>query len=87
MGLFRAGTVEHKLVLCIADIDPLVVPSAGVSARGRAGRRQGSLLSDSLAVGDVSDVGAPAAVGAGSDLLDSCVSPMHRGLERTAREG
>lgn len=68
VGLLRAGTVEHQLVLGIADIDPLVITSAGVSAGGGAVRRRASLLGDGLAVRNVSDVGALAAIRAGPDL-------------------
>lgn len=77
MGLLRASTVEHQLVLRIAHIDPLVVPGARVGAGSSAVRRRAALLGgDGLAVGDVADVGALAAVGAGSDLLGEglCVS-------------
>lgn len=71
VGLLGAGTVEDQLVLGVADVDVRVVVTARVSAGGRAvGRAARALrLGDVLAVGDGSDVGALAAVGAGSDGL------------------
>ena len=69
MGVVGAFTVEHQLVLRVADIDPLVIASAVVSPRSRAVRRLATLRGDGLAVGDVADVRALAALRAGSDLL------------------
>lgn len=72
VGLLRAGTVEDELVLGVADVDVGVVVTARVGAGGRAvGRAARALrLGRDLAVGDVSDVGALATVGAGSDGLE-----------------
>lgn len=74
VGLLWASTVENHLVLGVADVDALVVIGARVSARSRAvGRGAGALrLGDGLAVRDVSDVGALAAVRAGADGLEWC---------------
>ena len=71
VGLVRASTVEDQLVLGVADVDGAVAIRAGVSARGGAvGRAARALrLGNGLAVGDVSDVGALAAIRAGSDGL------------------
>lgn len=76
MGLLRASTIEHQMALRIADIDPLVIASARVCPGSRAVRRLTPLLGDGLAVRNVSDVGALAAVWAGSDLLVLHVSQM-----------
>jgi hypothetical protein len=72
VGLVRASTVEDQLVLGVADVDALVVGRARVSARGRAGGRgAGALrLGDGLAVRDGSNVGALAAIRAGSNGLE-----------------
>lgn len=70
MGLVRASTVEHQLVLSIADVDALEVGSASVSARSGAVGSAALRLGNGLAVGNVSNVGALAAVRAGSDGLE-----------------
>lgn len=71
MGLVRASTIKQQLVLCVADIDPLVISCAGVGSGSGAVRRLPSLRGDGLAVRNVSDIRAFAVVRAGSDLLDS----------------
>lgn len=80
MGLVGASTVEDQLVLGVADPDLRVVVGARVGAGGRAvGWAARALLlgGDGLAVGDVSDVGALAAVGAGSDGLEVVLGMIH----------
>lgn len=71
VGLLGASTVEDQLVLGVADVD-VRGGAAGVGAGGVAVSRAARALhlGSGLAVGDASDVGALAAVRAGSDGLD-----------------
>lgn len=71
MGLLGASAVEDQLVLGVADVD-VRRGAAGVGAGGVAvGRAARALhLGNGLAVRDASDVGALAAVRAGSDGLE-----------------
>lgn len=82
VGLLGASTVEDQLVLGVADVD-VRGGAASVGARSSAvGRAARALrLGNGLAVGDASDVGALAAVRAGSDGLERCWSdPTHETL-------
>lgn len=73
VGLLGASAVEDQLVLGVADVD-VRRGAAGVGAGGIAvGRAARALhLGNGLAVRDASDVGALAAVRAGSDGLKYC---------------
>lgn len=80
VGLLGAGAVEDELVLGVADKDAGVVVRARVGAGGRAvGGAAGTLRlgGNRLAVGDASDVGALAAVGAGPDGLEAVLGRAH----------